>query len=115
MPLPGGLAEYMIIHEDSAVRAPAGMSDEEASTLPIAAMTAWYSLMDVGQLQPGQTVLAQGTGGVSIFAAQIAVTHGARVIATSSSDANLDKVKALGVGDGVNYRTSRIGKGRFSN
>jgi NADPH:quinone reductase-like Zn-dependent oxidoreductase len=105
MPLPGGLAEFMIIHEDSAVRAPAGMSDEEASTLPIAALTAWYSLMDVGHLQPGQTVLVQGTGGVSIFAAQIAAAHGARVIATSSSDANLAKVKALGVSDGVNYRT----------
>lgn len=105
MPLPGGLAEFMIIHQDSAVRAPAGMSDEEASTLPIAALTAWYSLMDVGQLQPGQTVLVQGTGGVSIFAAQIAAAHGARVIATSSSDANLTKVKALGVSDGINYRT----------
>lgn len=105
MPLPGGLAEFMIIHEDSAVRAPAGMSDEEASTLPIAALTAWYSLMDVGNLQPGQTVLVQGTGGVSIFAAQIAAAHGARVIATSSSDANLDKVKAFGVSDGINYRT----------
>jgi len=105
MPLPGGLAEFMIIHEDSAVRAPAGMSDEEASTLPIAALTAWYALMDVGRLQPGQTVLVQGTGGVSIFAAQIAAAHGARVIATSSSDTNLDKVKALGVSDGVNYRT----------
>jgi NADPH:quinone reductase-like Zn-dependent oxidoreductase len=105
MPLPGGLAEFMIIHEDSAVRAPAGMSDQEASTLPIAALTAWYSLMDVGHLQPGQTVLVQGTGGVSIFAAQIAAAHGARVIATSSSDSNLAKVKALGVSDGVNYRT----------
>ena len=105
MPLPGGLAEFMIIHEDSAVRPPAGMSDEEASTLPIAALTAWYALMDVGRLQPGQTVLVQGTGGVSIFAAQIAAAHGARVIATSSSDANLDKVKALGVSAGVNYRT----------
>lgn len=105
MPLPGGLAEYMIIHENSAVRAPAGMSDEEASTLPIAALTAWYSLMDVGRLQPGQTVLVQGTGGVSIFAAQIAAAHGARVIATSSSDANLARVKALGVSEGVNYRT----------
>jgi NADPH:quinone reductase-like Zn-dependent oxidoreductase len=105
MPLAGGLADYMIIHQDSAVRAPAGMSDEEASTLPIAALTAWYSLMDVGHLQPGQTVLVQGTGGVSIFAAQIAAAHGARVIATSSSDANLAKVKALGVSDGVNYRT----------
>ena len=105
MPLPGGLAEYMIIHEDSAVRAPAGMSDEEASTLPIAALTAWYSLMDVGHLQAGQTVLVQGTGGVSIFAAQSATAQGARVIATSSSDANLAKVKALGMRDGINYRT----------
>lgn len=105
MPLPGGLAEFMIIHEDSAVRAPAGMSDEQASTLPIAALTAWYSLMDVGNLQAGQTVLVQGTGGVSIFAAQIASAHGARVIATSSSDANLEKVKAFGVSAGVNYRT----------
>jgi NADPH:quinone reductase-like Zn-dependent oxidoreductase len=103
-PLPGGLAEYMIIHEDSAVPAPAGMTDEEAATLPIAALTAWYALMDVGNLQPGQTVLVQGTGGVSIFAAQIAVAHGARVIATSSSDSNLAKVKELGVSDGINYR-----------
>lgn len=105
MPLPGGLAEYMIIHEQSAVLAPASMSDEEASTLPIAALTAWYSLMDVGHLQPGQTVLVQGTGGVSIFAAQIAAAHGARVIATSSSDANLARVKEIGVADGINYRT----------
>ncbi|MGI4982441.1 MAG: zinc-dependent alcohol dehydrogenase family protein, partial [Janthinobacterium lividum] len=105
MPLPGGLAEYMIIHEESAVRAPGMMTDEQASTLPIAALTAWYSLMDVGNLQPGQTVLVQGTGGVSIFAAQIAVAHGARVIATSSSDANLAKVQALGVSAGINYKT----------
>ena len=105
MPLPGGLAEYMIIHEDSAVRAPTGMSDEEASTLPIAALTAWYALMDVGNLQPGQTVLVQGTGGVALFAAQIAAAHGARVIATSSSDAKLARLQALGVVDGINYRT----------
>lgn len=105
MPLPGGLAEYMIIHEESAVKAPEMMSDEQASTLPIAALTAWYSLMDIGNLQPGQTVLVQGTGGVSIFAAQIAAAHGARVIATSSSDANLARVKALGVNEGINYRT----------
>lgn len=54
-PLPGGLAEFMIIHEDSAVRAPDDMTDEEASTLPIAALTAWYSLVDYGQIEPGQT------------------------------------------------------------
>lgn len=104
MPLPGGLAEYMILHENGAVAAPASMSDEEAATLPIAALTAWYSLMDVGNLQSGQSVLVQGTGGVSIFAAQIAVAKGARVIATSSRDENLQRLEALGVSDGINYR-----------
>ncbi|MDN4504016.1 NAD(P)-dependent alcohol dehydrogenase [Alteromonadaceae bacterium BrNp21-10] len=105
MPLPGGLAEYMIIHEESAVKAPEALSDEEAATLPIAALTAWYALMDVGNLQPGQTVLVQGTGGVAIAAAQIAIAHGADVIATSSSDENLARVKKLGVKHGINYRT----------
>lgn len=105
MPLPGGLAEYMILHENGAVAAPASMSDEEAATLPIAALTAWYSLMDVGNLQPGQSVLVQGTGGVSIFAAQIASAYGARVIATSSRDENLERVKALGVSEAINYRS----------
>jgi len=105
MPLPGGLAEFMIIHEQSAVRAPDNMSDEEASTLPIAALTAWYSLVDYGQIQSGQTVLVQGTGGVSIFAVQLATALGAKVIVTSSSDANLEAVKKLGAVAGVNYRT----------
>jgi len=105
MPLPGGLAEYMIIHENSAVSAPDSMTDEEAATLPIAALTAWYALMDVGKLQPGQTVLVQGTGGVSVFATQIAHAYGARVIATSSSDANLERIKLLGADEGINYKT----------
>ncbi|TKC88700.1 NAD(P)-dependent alcohol dehydrogenase [Trinickia terrae] len=105
-PLPGGLAEYMIIHEQSAVRAPDAMSDEEAATLPIAALTAWYSLVDFGQLQPGQSVLVQGTGGVSIFTIQIAAALGARVIATSSRDDNLEAVKKLGASDVVNYRVT---------
>lgn len=103
-PLPGGLAEYMIIHEDSAVRAPDNMTDEEAATLPIAALTAWYSLVDYGQIEPGQTVLVQGSGGVSIFAAQIATALGARVIATSSKDENLEAVIKLGAVAGINYR-----------
>ena len=68
-PLPGGLAEYMCLYAESAVKAPDAMTDEEASTLPIAALTAWYAMVDYGQLQPGQTVLVQGTGGVSVFAA----------------------------------------------
>lgn len=105
MPLPGGLAEYMVIDENSAVKAPAHMSDEQAATLPIAALTAWYALMDVGNLQPGQTVLVQGTGGVSVFAAQIAHAHGARVIATSSKDENLERIKTLGADEGINYKT----------
>jgi NADPH:quinone reductase-like Zn-dependent oxidoreductase len=96
----------MIIHEDSAVRAPADMTDEEASTLPIAALTAWYSLVDYGQIQPGQTVLVQGTGGVSIFAAQIAMALGARVIITSSRDENIAAVIELGAMAGINYRTT---------
>lgn len=104
-PLPGGLAEYMIIHEQSAVRAPDSMSDEEAATLPIAALTAWYALVDFGQVEAGQTVLVQGSGGVSIFAAQIATALGAKVIATSSKDENLQAVKKLGAVAGVNYRT----------
>ena len=103
-PLPGGLAEYMILNAATAVKAPAAMTDEEASTLPIAALTPWYSMMDYGHLQPGQTVLAQGTGGVSVFAIQIASAFGARVIATSSRDENLEKVKALGAWQTINYR-----------
>ncbi|WP_020201665.1 NAD(P)-dependent alcohol dehydrogenase [Cupriavidus sp. WS] len=103
-PLPGGLAEYMIIHEQGAVRAPGSMSDEEASTLPIAALTAWYSLVDFGQIQSGQSVLVQGTGGVSIFAVQMARAMGAKVIATSSRDENLQAAMELGASAGVNYR-----------
>jgi NADPH:quinone reductase-like Zn-dependent oxidoreductase len=105
-PLPGGLAEYMIIHEDSAVRAPDNMSDEEAATLPIAALTAWYALVDFGRIEAGQTVLVQGSGGVSVFATQIATALGANVIVTSSRDDNLQAMKQLGAVAGVNYRTS---------
>lgn len=104
-PLPGGLAEYMIIHEDSAVAAPDNMSDEEAATLPIAALTAWYALVDFGGVEAGQTVLVQGSGGVSVFAAQIAIALGAKVIVTSSQDANVAALKEIGAVAGVNYRT----------
>lgn len=103
-PLPGGLAEYMVIHEESAVRAPDKMSDEETATLPIAALTAWFSLVDVGHLLKDQTVLVQGTGGVAIFAVQIASALGARVIATSGSEEKLAKIKALGAAEGINYK-----------
>lgn len=104
MPLPGALAEYMVFPEKSAVKAPDNMSAEDAATLPIAALTVWYALKDIGNLQAGQTVLVQGTGGVSIFAIQLAHALGAKVIATSSKDENLAKVSALGADKGINYK-----------
>lgn len=68
----------MTLNAESSVASPKAMTDVEASTLPIAALTVWYSLMDYGQLQPGQTVLVQGTGGVPVFAVQIASAFGAK-------------------------------------
>jgi NADPH:quinone reductase-like Zn-dependent oxidoreductase len=73
-------------------------------------------MMDYSQLQPGQTVLVQGTGGVSVFAAQIATAFGAKVIATSSKDKNIARMKALGVWEGINYNKrpdwdKAVGKG----
>lgn len=104
-PLPGVLAEYVVWHEEAAVATPSYLSDREAATLPIAAVTAWVALFDHVHLQPGQTVLVEGTGGVSIFALQLAVAAGARVIVTSSSDEKIARAKALGASDGVNYAT----------
>jgi NADPH:quinone reductase-like Zn-dependent oxidoreductase len=102
-PLPGGLAEYMIIHEESAVLAPGTLTDEQASTLPIAALTAWYSLVTYGDLKAGETVVVQGTGGVSIFGIQIAHALGARVIATTSSDEKGRQARELGADEIINY------------
>jgi NADPH:quinone reductase-like Zn-dependent oxidoreductase len=83
---------------------PEHLSFEEAATLPCAAVTAWNALISTGQIKPGDTVLTQGTGGVSIFAAQFALAAGARVIGTSSSDEKLQKLKKLGVSDLINYK-----------
>ncbi|MFV5691466.1 zinc-dependent alcohol dehydrogenase family protein [Flavobacterium sp. LT1R49] len=102
-PLPGGLAEYMIIHEESAVLAPSTLTDEEASTLPIAALTAWYSLITYGNLQKGDSVLIQGTGGVSIFGIQLATALGARVIVTTSSNEKGERARRLGAQEVINY------------
>lgn len=102
-PLPGGLAEYMVINGESAVLASEAYSDEEASTLPIAAVTAWFSLVETGKIKAGETVVAQGTGGVSIFAIQIANALGAKIIVTTSSDEKGERARALGAHDVVNY------------
>jgi NADPH:quinone reductase-like Zn-dependent oxidoreductase len=103
MPFPGGLAEYMILEEESAVLTPSTLTDEEASTLPIAALTTWFSLVTWGNLKAGETVVLQGTGGVSIFGLQIAHALGARVIVTTSSDAKAQKARALGADEIINY------------
>ena len=100
----GMLAEYVVLHEDGVVRVPEHLTDEEAASLPCAAVTAWNALFSSGGLKAGDTVLIQGTGGVSIFALQFALLAGARVIATSSSDEKLERVLQLGASDGINYK-----------
>jgi len=103
-PLDGVLAEYIVLHEDGIVPIPASLSFEEGACLPCAGVTAWHALMAAGRaVEPGQTVLVLGSGGVSMFALQFAVAAGARVIATSSSDAKLERLKALGAAATVNY------------
>ena len=105
-PLDGMLTEYRELHEEGLVHVPAHLTDGEAATLPCAAVTAWNSLINMGGLRTGETVLVQGTGGVSIFALQFAKLAGARVIITSSSDEKLERAKKLGADFGINYTTT---------
>lgn len=103
----GMLAEQVCLNADGLVRFPEHLSFEEAAALPCAAVTAWHSLFDSGGLRPGQTVLVQGSGGVSLFALQFAKQAGARVIATTSGrDGKEDRLRALGADAVVNYRTT---------
>jgi NADPH:quinone reductase-like Zn-dependent oxidoreductase len=104
--IPGVAAEYVILDNNGFVPVPPDLSDEEAATLPCAAVTAWHALVSSGKLAAGETVLVQGTGGVSLFALQFAHMMGARVIATSSSDAKLERVRALGASEVINYKTT---------
>ena len=101
----GWLQQLMVFPAAALVHAPKGSSVEEAATLPCAGTTAWSSLREA-DLRPGDTVVTQGTGGVSVLAVQLAKAHGARVIATSSSDEKLERVRALGADHTVNYRTT---------
>jgi NADPH:quinone reductase-like Zn-dependent oxidoreductase len=101
----GVLAEYVVFNEQGLVKIPEHLSYEEAATLPCAALTAWNALVTEGQLKAGETVLLQGTGGVSIFALQFAKMMGAKVIITSSSDEKLQKATQLGADVTINYRT----------
>lgn len=100
----GTLTEYAVFGEEAVVRVPEHLSDEEAATLPLAAVTAWHALVARGGVKRGDTVLVQGTGGVSLFALQFALLAGAGVIATSSSDEKLRRARELGAAHGINYR-----------
>lgn len=100
----GYAREALVASASAFTRIPAGYSHAEAATLTCAGLTAWRALVPHGPLHCGQTVLVQGTGGVSIFALQFAKAMGARVIATSSSDAKLERLGALGADHLINYR-----------
>ena len=103
-PLPGVLCEHRITPAAAVVRVPAHLRDVEAATLPCAAVTAWSALIRHGMIRPGDKVLLQGTGGVSIFALQFALLAGAEVLITSSSDAKLERARKLGAAHTINYR-----------
>jgi NADPH:quinone reductase-like Zn-dependent oxidoreductase len=104
--LDGVLCEYRVWPAAALVRTPDHLTDIEAASLPCAGLTAWSAVVKLGDIRPGQTVLTQGTGGVSIFALQFARMNGARVIATSSSDAKIERLKQLGADITINYKTT---------
>jgi NADPH:quinone reductase-like Zn-dependent oxidoreductase len=99
----GVAAEYCIFNEHGMVRLPDYLSFEEGATLPCAAVTAWNAMFETGGLKPGDSVLALGTGGVSIFALQFARMAGCRVFVTSSSDAKIERARELGANATINY------------
>ncbi len=105
---PGGdgtLQQTLIVPESALARIPDSLTTEAAATLPCAGLTAWSAVVDQGGLRPGSIVVTQGTGGVSLFALQFARMMGARVIATTSSDAKAETLRRLGADVVVNYRT----------
>jgi len=101
----GALAQWRVFDDDAIVRVPDHLSWHEAATLPCAAVTGWSAVNGAAPVRAGETVVVLGTGGVALFAAQFARVAGARVILTSSSDEKLERARALGVSDTINYRT----------
>ena len=99
----GFAAEYVNVSAGGLTPLPEGYGFEEAASLPCAALTAWRALIVEAQVQPGDTVLVQGTGGVSVFALQFALAAGCEVIATSSSDAKLERLTEMGAAATINY------------
>jgi len=101
----GMLAEEVVLHEDALVAIPEHLSYLEAATIPCAGVTAWNSLFVEGGLRPGDSVLLLGTGGVSVWALQLAKAAGLRAIMTSSSDEKLERARVLGADAAINYTT----------
>ncbi len=106
VPILGRLSEYVAIPEESLVEAPTSLSHVEASTLPVAGLTAWFALVELGRVKAGDTVVVQGTGGVSLFALQFAKAHGARTIVITSSDEKARKIQSLGADDVIDRTTT---------
>lgn len=105
-PIDGTMADLMCLSEQGVARVPAHLADEEAATLPCAALTAWSALVTYDELRPGSRVLVQGTGGVALFAIQFAKLIGAHVTVISSSDDKLARAQRLGADAGVNYKAT---------
>ncbi|MCW2241901.1 zinc-dependent alcohol dehydrogenase family protein [Azospirillum canadense] len=103
-PRDGVMQEFMAVEQHAAVRVPGFLTDLEAAALPCAGVTAWSAVVAQNPVKAGDVVVVQGTGGVSLFALQFAKMQGARVIALSSSDAKLERARALGADELVNYR-----------
>ncbi|MFN9927560.1 MAG: zinc-dependent alcohol dehydrogenase family protein [Phenylobacterium sp.] len=105
-PIPGAGSELQTFSEHGVSKVPDFLTDQQVATLPCAALTAWRGLFVDARLEPGDTVVLQGTGGVSIFGLQFAHAAGLRTVVTSSSDAKLARAKALGADHLVNYKTT---------
>jgi NADPH:quinone reductase-like Zn-dependent oxidoreductase len=100
----GVLTQFKVVSQDAIVRVPSHLSDVEAATLVCAGSVAWHAVAELSPTLPGETVVIQGTGGVSLFALQFAALAGARVIVTSSSDEKLSRARQLGATETINYR-----------
>ncbi|MFZ0242731.1 MAG: NAD(P)-dependent alcohol dehydrogenase [Desulfobacterales bacterium] len=105
-PLDGVMVEYMVLSEQGVVKIPEHLAEEEAATLPCAALTAWSAVVTDGRVKAGDRVLVLGTGGVALFALQFAKLQGAQAIVISSSDAKLERAAKLGADDVFNYRST---------
>jgi NADPH:quinone reductase-like Zn-dependent oxidoreductase len=102
----GMLAEYVVLNQNATMKTPRSLDDEHAATLPIAALTAWHAVARRSRVQPGETVLIHGTGGVALFALQFVLALGGIPIITSSSDQKLDKARRSGAAHTINYSTT---------